>query len=703
MVVLHLRKTQKVSSIEDLPERTNVLSSQDLWFDFALILIFLRIANSLLEISNMSMRILLFLLVLSTSQVAAQIISLPVSGSSFSSVGILNYAEVYEDTKNTHSIDNITQGDSLFAPLKNFAQKKAGSAYWLKIPITNLSAQQSSAVVSFINISYVDVWLCQAGAPVVAKKVGVFLAKKYISDNDGRSFVNLTFNPKESYTLYLKVRETKDFMPTLNFKLTGRDTFYEVLYQRRLIDFALMGGILILFIYILISWILSRFRPYIWLMVFSGGIGLYAFSLNGYLADWLMPNNPIFAWNCSSHFAHAGLAGACLLLSDFLDLGSMRLRFYKVFRFFPLLLAATSISMIVVVYLFNSYPYSLFTSTIVTAFIYPLVAYYIIKAWYKMPKEKRVFGLGVLLAIALGVSQNVLFLVLAEDAIAPAAMIASAGLICITLFFLVAIKEGMRQRQRYKYNTLSELSQVKEQQNILLEEKVRERTAELDKRNEKIKTLMLELQHRVKNNLQQLYGLNRMRMPDADDLRAREVWRKNLGQIKAMSLANNQMPYEEEWSNVCLDKYISDLVNHLRQMYDPENSVILKIKMEEDIRVKVSSAISIGLILTELLANSYQYAFIDTFGECFVMLTLSMDNNKIQLTYQDSGQGFNKRFFEQKEMGGFAIVKDLARQLGVLTVTSLALQLSGTDQFVNNIEQSGNAGIVFSFTFPISV
>lgn len=648
------------------------------------------------------MRLILFLFLFAAIQAVGQTVPVRVAGGSFAPVGMAAHATIFEEKEARSSIENVHQLDSLFKPLNSYRQKKPGNIFWLKINLANTGNQPSPAVLSFINITYVDAWLYSGDSMVFGKKAGVFQLGKNIADGDERSFVNLEMAPKSSYILYLRAAEVKGFMPSLNFKLAGRDYFYKKLYQRRGIDVALMGGIALLFIYILISWLLSGFRPYIWLMLFSFGIFMYTFCLKGYLIDWVLPNHPIFAWTLTSHFAHLGLAGSCFLIDDFLGLRGMKFKYYQLFKTFPVILAVASVSMFGMVYLFKDYPYSLYTSTVVTAFIYPLATYFTIKVWGHLPKEKKVFAVGVLMAIALGVSQNLLFFVMAEAAIAPAALIASSGLLCIMLLFLVSIKEGLRSRQKDKYKTLAELSFAQEQQNIELEEKVRERTTELDLRNQKIQSLMHELQHRVKNNLQLLYGLNRMKEPQPDD-KAEEVWKKNLVQIKAISLANNQLEGNGERGSIWLHEYMQQVVTHTRHIYDAQQQIPLTLRLQEGVRVKVSNAISVGLILTELLANSYQHAFIDMIDDEAIVIKFFKREGKSQLLYYDSGEGVEELFFQQKQNGGFALIKDLARQSGV------AINLQYKAKEVLDMGRNGTPAkeempsMLFSFTFPATL
>jgi tetratricopeptide (TPR) repeat protein len=64
---------------------------------------------------------------------------------------------------------------------------------------------------------------------------------------------------------------------------------------------------------------------------------------------------------------------------------------------------------------------------------------------------------------------------------------------------------------------------------------------ELAKRNAEKVLLVQEIHHRVKNNLQLMYGLAKIQLPTIIDQNARELWQKNLIQLKSMSLVNEKL------------------------------------------------------------------------------------------------------------------------------------------------------------------
>src|SRR6202000_1199000 len=90
----------------------------------------------------------------------------------------------------------------------------------------------------------------------------------------------------------------------------------------------------------------------------------------------------------------------------------------------------------------------------------------------------------------------------------------------------------------------------------------------LAERNTKIQTLINELNHRVKNNLQLLYSLLSLQLPIVRDDASREILKGNIGKIRAMMLVNQKLFSFEKEGSISLCEFISELAAHLQKIYD---------------------------------------------------------------------------------------------------------------------------------------
>src|SRR5690606_20304206 len=119
--------------------------------------------------------------------------------------------------------------------------------------------------------------------------------------------------------------------------------------------------------------------------------------------------------------------------------------------------------------------------------------------------------------------------------------------------------------------------------NTLIEHKVEERTIELQAMNSKltlqqeelisqhnhIQTLMDELNHRVKNNLQMLYSLSTFQLPQIQNEKGKQVLNEMRSRIKAMMLVNEHLNTETEEQSVQVSSLTKEIKQHIQYIYDP--------------------------------------------------------------------------------------------------------------------------------------
>jgi two-component sensor histidine kinase len=193
---------------------------------------------------------------------------------------------------------------------------------------------------------------------------------------------------------------------------------------------------------------------------------------------------------------------------------------------------------------------------------------------------------------------------------------------------------------------------------------------ELAKRNEEKAVLVNEIHHRVKNNLQLLYGLAKLQLPTITDENARNLWQKNLSQLKAMSLVNEKLYNTEGVTSVVLQDFIAEILRHYKQIQGEKAQVAIKTNINENIKVSADFAVPFGLILSELITNSYKYAF--TKGQSSISIGVSQqDTNTVVFQYEDTGKVADIQLISNKKTGGSALIRDLVRQLkGSFTISN---------------------------------
>jgi two-component sensor histidine kinase len=185
----------------------------------------------------------------------------------------------------------------------------------------------------------------------------------------------------------------------------------------------------------------------------------------------------------------------------------------------------------------------------------------------------------------------------------------------------------------------------------------------VQKQSEDLKLMMKELHHRVKNNLAIVSSLLRIQSTKLDDKQAIAAVRQGQQRVDAMSLIHQRLYQTDKVTSINIREYISDLAESLMSAYNyhpDEFDLQLTVEQEE---IDVDLAISLGLIINELLTNSFKYAYADT-ARPLLEITLKNDTG-LSLEVRDNGVGINmERWQKGRDSFGKKLVAGLTRQIG---------------------------------------
>ncbi len=225
-----------------------------------------------------------------------------------------------------------------------------------------------------------------------------------------------------------------------------------------------------------------------------------------------------------------------------------------------------------------------------------------------------------------------------------------------------------------------------------LEELVAERTQQLAERKKMTdliegslaekETLLREIHHRVKNNLQIISSLLSLQINKITDPRTIEALKDSQTRVLSMALVHEHLYKGDDFSRIDLRDYIHALGTKLFQSYRDENeSIRLDLDIAE-IYVDINTAIPLGLIITELITNSLKYAFKEKKdGE--LSITATEDTQSMNIIVADNGSGMPE-----------GITLENQTSLGLRLVSRLTGQLHGT------VLIDSSEGTKFVFTFP---
>ncbi|HSE41037.1 MAG TPA: chemotaxis protein CheB, partial [Acidobacteriota bacterium] len=183
-------------------------------------------------------------------------------------------------------------------------------------------------------------------------------------------------------------------------------------------------------------------------------------------------------------------------------------------------------------------------------------------------------------------------------------------------------------------------------------------------------TLLKEIHHRVKNNLQLISSLLSLQSGYIEDPKALEAFKDNKERVRSMALIHEKMYEFKQIGKISFKEYVSDLVNHLFKLYAADSKKVELLMEVEEVYLNMDFAIPCALIANELLSNALKYAFPDDRGgkiEIKLKKVISgkdQPTGKFVLSIQDNGVGFPAQIDLKKTNSmGMQIVTSLTRQL----------------------------------------
>lgn len=136
------------------------------------------------------------------------------------------------------------------------------------------------------------------------------------------------------------------------------------------------------------------------------------------------------------------------------------------------------------------------------------------------------------------------------------------------------------------------------------EEKLRLALAEKD-------TLLKEIHHRVKNNLQVVSGLLAMQAQHNEDPRFQEAVGESQNRILAMARIHEKLYQSSSLAHVAFDAYLRDLARQLMTVYRVTPGQVRLQEEMESLLLPIHLAMPLALIANELIANTFKHAFPD--------------------------------------------------------------------------------------------
>ena len=195
-------------------------------------------------------------------------------------------------------------------------------------------------------------------------------------------------------------------------------------------------------------------------------------------------------------------------------------------------------------------------------------------------------------------------------------------------------------------------------------------------------TLLKEIHHRVKNNLQVISSLLFLQSDSISDPNLLHSLEESRSRVKSIALIHEKLYKSKDLERLDFAEYVTDLLANLLHTYAVHKERAVLHTDIEDIWLGIDTAIPCGLIITELVTNALKHAFPgDSRGEIWIRLHKSEAQTYV-LIVRDNGVGLPPHLDWRQ-----------SKSLGLMLINDLTKQIEG------NIEAISSSGTEFTLTF----
>ncbi len=196
------------------------------------------------------------------------------------------------------------------------------------------------------------------------------------------------------------------------------------------------------------------------------------------------------------------------------------------------------------------------------------------------------------------------------------------------------------------------------------------------------KNLLNEIHHRVNNNLNSIISLLYLEKEKTKNIESHKLIETLSGRIYSMSLVHENLYKSDNFSKIYLNTYIPELISFIKRQQDKKSDHISLSCEIDKTSLNISKAIPFGIMIYEIIHNSFKHAFPDNArGEIIIIIKSSLNICNVQL--EDNGIGIPGDKKQSENGQGLELIKLLAGQLS------------------GEIEHTVSNGLKYTIKFPI--
>lgn len=444
---------------------------------------------------------------------------------------------LFEDSDDTETIEKVIKYDvSQFKRINDvIKQLKRNTSYWVVLRIKNITSEKKELLLISGLTQYIDFYVTNSKNQYELKKYGYDIpdAKQEYSSPISQ-IIGFEMFPGEEKLLYFRIKSNLNLKPSPLFKIEEREKYKLEIEEINLVQGFFHGLIWMLVLYVLFLYFNFRERVYLYYIVYSACFSIAIYILMGYPRNYLFPDIT-FNVLISEIIIQFGSVFYFKLFIEALDIKSQKPRLLKPLRllmnFFFVGVLFTAI-----MFFIDFYIYNLLTQIFVFIELMLFALCLIILFTFKHPIIKYILIANLCLLV--GATIIVVALLFFGEPFLKFFPVFQAGVAFEVLFYAIAlskkyqyVEEQKRLAQDYLIQELRDREEYQKRINDELEEKVQERTQEINQSKEEIeqqreyieqRNILLEKSNsKLIQNLEYAGFVQNALMPDFEKIRTK--------------------------------------------------------------------------------------------------------------------------------------------------------------------------------------
>lgn len=188
---------------------------------------------------------------------------------------------------------------------------------------------------------------------------------------------------------------------------------------------------------------------------------------------------------------------------------------------------------------------------------------------------------------------------------------------------------------------------------------------EIEARIEEKETLLKEVHHRVKNNLQTVSSLLSLQSRSIKDQKISGIIKSSQNRVVSMAMVHEMLYKRDDYlSKIEFRPYVEELCEYLiRSIKGNTNNITLDLDIP-DFKLSIDTVIPLGLIINETVTNALKYGIPENEAGKLTVWLKKLDAEKYEMYLGDDGIGYSKEIGPKTSQSlGLKLIHNLARQL----------------------------------------